>query len=872
MLDSGWAGKQDLKIVSGGEAIDRELANRLALMCEELWNFYGPTETTVWSSFARMQVKDGPILIGVPVANNRLYILDEEKQPLGEGQTGRLWIGGEGLACGYANREELTAEKFVPDPFVDVPGARMYDTGDLARWMPDGQIECLGRVDHQVKIRGYRIELGEIESAMKGHPLVGDAVTNVFKDSFGESQLVGYTVASNGQLPSPDDLRDYLGKKLPDYMVPIAFQPLDRLPMTPSQKADRKALPRPSILDSLQEPLKIDVADDSAVEILTKLWASVLGRSEMKSSDNVFKLGAHSLHVARVHAELRKAIPKKITIAQLFQYATPEALAAYFEDKETSVVKARTRSRKTTGSRDIAIIGMAGRFPESPDLDVYWKNLRDGVECIRDFSDEELQAPGVGPEIYRDQRYVNRGCDLADYEIFDAGFFEMSPTEAEITNPQHRIFLQSAWETLEHAGYAPSTYDGSIGFYAGAGHNSYVQRLDREPGVNYLQLLVGNEHDYLTTRIAFKLGLSGPALNIQTACSTSLVAVHTACEALFSGQCDMALPGGVSVAWTERRGYLYEDGMIFSKDGHCRAFDAGATGTVFSSGSGLILLKPLEQALEDGDTVHAVLRGVVINNDGARKGSFAAPSIDGQAEVISEALAQQEIDPSTISYVEAHGTGTVVGYPIEVVGLTKAYQAYTQERQYCGLGSVKTNIGHTDSAAGIAGLLKIVMAMKHRQLPPSLNFETPNPDLDLENSPFFIQTKLTDWESVGPRRAALSSFGLGGTNAHAILEEAPELAPTSLLRPYHLFLFSARSKGALSDLIGKWPGFLEAQPDLNFADAAYTLKVVRTHLEQRAFTVARSTKDFDAAKVVRSQAAIKQQDASFSLPGKGLSM
>ena len=869
VLASGWEGKKDLKIICGGEAIDRELANRLVPMCEELWNFYGPTETTVWSSFARMQVEDGPILVGIPVANNRLYVLNEEKQPLEEGQTGRLWIGGEGLAVGYANREELTAERFVPDPFVDVPGARMYDTGDLARWMPDGQVECLGRVDHQVKIRGYRIELGEIESVIKEHPLVGDAVTNVFKDDMGESQLVGYTVAANGKLPSTDELRDYLGKKLPEYMVPIAFEPLKRLPMTPSQKVDRKALPRPAILDSLQASLEIDTATGNPVEILTKLWASVLGRSELSASDNVFKLGAHSLHVARLHAELRKAFPKKITIAQLFQYATPEALAAYFEDKETGVIKARTRTRKTTGSRDIAIIGMAGRFPESPDLDAYWKNLRDGVECIREFSEEDLQKAGIGPETYRDQRYVNRGCDLAGYESFDAGFFEMSPTEAEITNPQHRIFLQAAWETLEHAGYSPSSYEGAIGFYAGARHNSYVQRLDREPGVNYLQLLVGNEHDYLTTRAAFKLGLRGPALNVQTACSTSLVAVHTACEALLSGQCDMALAGGVSVAWPERRGYLYEDGMIFSKDGHCRAFDADATGTVFSPGSGLVLLKPLEPALEDGDTVYAVLRGVAINNDGDRKGSFAAPSVDGQAEVISEALAQQEIDPATISYVEAHGTGTVVGDPIEVAGLTKAYQAHTGQRQYCGLGSVKTNIGHTDSAAGIAGLLKVVQAMKHRQLPPSLNFETPNPDLDLESSPFFIQTKLTDWESVGPRRAALSSFGLGGTNAHAVLEEAPELEPTSLSRPYQLLPFSARSGDALSALIEKWPGFLEEHADLNIADAAYTLKVGRTHFEKRAFTVVQSAKDVDADQVIRSQAAVKQRDVVFLFTGQG---
>ncbi len=870
VLATGWKGKADLKIVSTGEAIDRELANQLAPMCEELWNFYGPTETTVWSSFARMHKEEGPILIGYPVANNRLYILDEHLQPLGVGETGRLFIGGEGLARGYANRPELTAEKFIPDPFVDDDAARMYDTGDLARWMADGQVECLGRVDHQVKIRGYRIELGEIESVIKQHPSVGDAVTNVFKDAFGEPQLIGYTVPANGAAPESEELRSFLSSKLPDYMVPIAFEPLAKLPMTPSQKVDRKALPKPAILDKTSEPVALE---GTAEEVITRIWASVLGKEGLSAEDHVFKLGAHSLHVARVHAQLRQAFPKKITIAQLFQYGTPAALAPYFETSANKRLHVRTQNAVNT-SRDIAIIGMAGRFPKSPNLDAYWANLRDGVECIRDYAEDDLIAAGVGPEVYRDPRYVSRGCDLERHEQFDAGFFEMSPIEAKLTNPQHRIFLQAAWEALEHAGYAASRFEGAIGLYGGAGHNRYAHRLETEPGVQYLQLLVGNEHDYLTTRTAFKLGLRGPALNIQTACSTSLVAIHEACDALISGQCDMALAGGVSLAWPEGRGYLYEEGMIFSKDGHCRAFDANATGTVFSPGVGIVALKPLAQALEDGDSVHAVLRGIAINNDGNRKGSFAAPSIEGQAEVIAETLAQQQIDPSTISYVEAHGTGTVVGDPIEVAGLTQAYREHTSKSQYCGLGSVKTNIGHTDSAAGVAGLLKVVLAMKHKQLPPSLNFETPNPDLQLEDSPFYIQTSLQEWQCEGPRRAALSSFGLGGTNAHAILEEAPETAPSgSISRPYHCFPFSARTEKALEGLLDKWPSFLEDQPDLSLPDAAYTLQVGRTDFESRAFVVARDHSELQARlgekRSIRLPAPPKKRRAIFLFTGQG---
>ncbi|MGY8690648.1 MAG: beta-ketoacyl synthase N-terminal-like domain-containing protein, partial [Verrucomicrobiales bacterium] len=605
---------------------------------------------------------------------------------------------------------------------------------------------------------------------------------------------------------------------------------------------------------------------DSVTKI-TAIWGKALGRDLIEAHDNVFKIGAHSLHVARVHAQLREHFQKKITIAQLFQFSKPQALAAYFEESTSDRTVKRTKSRQTTGSRDIGVIGMAGRFPGAPDLHAYWENLRQGIESIRDFTEEELEAAGIGPEIYRDERYVKRGSAFPRHGHFDAGFFEMSPMEAEHTNPHHRLFLQAAWETLEHAGYVPSTYDGFIGLYAGGGHNSYAQRFDSSiPGVHYLQLLVGNEHDYMATRTEFKLGLRGTAMSIQTACSTSLVAVQVACEALLSGPCDIALAGGVSVAWPEGQGYLYEEGMIFSKDGHCRAFEAKASGTIFSPGVGLVALKPLEQTIEDGDTVHAVIRGIAINNDGNSKGSFASPSIEGQAEVISDALGQQDIDPSTISYVEADGTGTIIGDPIEVAGLTQAYRQHTSNNQYCALGSVKPNIGHTDAAAGIAGLLKLILSLKHRQIPPTLNYDTPNPERDLKNSPFYIQNRLTGWDSVSPRRGAVSSFGLGGTNAHAIVEEAPEQAPSSLSRPFQLLPFSASSKQALEDLVARWPAFLAANPTLSLPDAAYTLQTGRTAFDHRGFVVADS---LEGHHVIFDKTPIKQRRTAFLFTGQG---
>ncbi|MEY3894957.1 MAG: hypothetical protein RLZZ214_476, partial [Verrucomicrobiota bacterium] len=703
VLAAGWRGKKNLKAVIGGEAVDRDLAAQLIPLCGELWNFYGPTETTVWSSCLRMEPREGPVVIGRPLHGNDIYVLDELLQPVAGGESGEICIGGDGVARGYANRPDLTAEKFIPDPFSNTPGATMYRTGDLGRWHADGMLECQGRADHQVKVRGYRIELGEIESALKDHPAIRDAVVVVYEPEPGDQRLISYIIAE-GEPPSREVLQEHLGGRLPGYMIPTVFVTMQAFPMTPNQKIDRNTLARENPVGA-PVSLEIPVVDgDDIATVIASIWQNVLGLPRIGTHENVFKLGAHSMHVARVHAELKRRFEKRITVARIFQHPTPDSLARYFnEDSTTAAPSPAKRRAGMTACRDIAIVGMSARFGGARDVDEFWHNIRDGVESIRDFREEELLAKGVPPELIADKRYVRRGCVLEDHESFDAGFFDMSPREAEITNPQHRVFLQAAWGALEHSGYVPESYDGSIGLFAGAGHNNHAHIHPELTGVEYLQCLVGNEHDYLTTRTAFKLGLTGPALNIQTACSTSLVAIHAACQALMSGQCDMAVAGGVSISWPEGRGYLYGEGLIFSQDGKCRVFDARASGTVFGHGVGLVTLKPLDQAQADGDTIHAVIRGIAINNDGMRKGSFAAPSIDGQAEVIAAALAQQDIHPESIGLMEAHGTGTAVGDPIELAGLTKAYRQWSDKKQFCAIGSVKTNIGHTDAAAGSAG-------------------------------------------------------------------------------------------------------------------------------------------------------------------------
>ena len=433
----------------------------------------------------------------------------------------------------------------------------------------------------------------------------------------------------------------------------------------------------------------------------------------------------------------------------------------------------------TTGL-EIAIIGMAGRFPGAASVDEFWQLLRDGQEAIAQLNADTLHQQGVDETLLNDPQYVKAGGVLADVDQFDAAFFGYSPREAELLDPQQRLFLECAWEALETAGYDAESYDGSIGVYGGAGMNGYLFNLYanarvRESASPY-ELFLASDKDFLTTRVSYKLNLQGPSLDIQTACSSSLVAVHTACQSLLSGECDIALAGGVAVS--KQQGYRYQDGGIYSPDGHCRAFDAQAQGTVGGNGVGIVVLKRLEDAQRDGDTIDAVIKGSAVNNDGALKVSYTAPRIDSQAAVIRAAQMMAEVSPESITYIEAHGTGTPLGDPIEIAALSQAFRQETERKGFCAIASVKTNIGHLDAAAGIASLIKAVLALKHGQIPPILHFQQPNPQIDFANSPFYVNTQLADWpESESPRRAGVSSFGIGGTNAHVVLEEGRPQTP-----------------------------------------------------------------------------------------------
>ena len=537
---------------------------------------------------------------------------------------------------------------------------------------------------------------------------------------------------------------------------------------------------------------------------------------------------------------------------------------------------------ETVNEADIAVIGMACRFPGANDVDQLWRNLCDGVESISFFSDEELREAGVDEATLQNPNYVKARAILDDIETFDAAFFGYSPGEAEMMDPQQRVFLQEAWRAVEAAGYTPETYSGAVGVYAGVGMNTYLLK-NLYPNLRQLgiaaayQVMIGNNKDFLSTRVAYKLSLTGPAITVQTACSTSLVATHLACQSLLLGECDMALAGGVSINIPQKSGYVYQEGMISSPDGHCRAFDARAKGTVAGNGVGLVMLKRLVDALEDGDTVHAVIKGSAMNNDGALKVGYTAPSVDGQAAVIAEAQAVAGVEADTVTYIETHGTGTTLGDPIEIRALTQAFQASASGRGFCAIGSVKTNFGHLDAAAGVAGLIKTVLALKHRKLPPSLHFEQPNPQIDFANSPFYVNTALTDWNPNGmPRRAGVSSFGIGGTNVHVVLEEAPSQPPSGASRSEQLLVLSAQTESALETMSANLATYLRQHTGLNFADVAYTLQKGRKPLPQRRALVC---SDADEAVKILNALPSKQAPTGyeettdrpvvFMFPGQG---
>jgi amino acid adenylation domain-containing protein len=902
-------------LLIGGEALSTAdvagLAGLLARTGElRIVNGYGLTETAVCSTIYDLEPADLAAgrqpPIGRPLQNQRTYVLDRHLEPRPVGCPGELYVAGLGVARGYAGRPDLTAERFLPDPFV--AGERMYRTGDLAAVRSDGNLVYLGRGDQQVKLRGFRIELAEIESALASHPGVRAAAAVVRRDEGdGEPRLAAYIVPD--RLPGGAtvsaaellaDLLQKLREKLPDSMVPAAVVFLDELPRNVNDKLDVARLPAPP--RTRPELAAAYAAPRSELErAIAAVWSAALKLESVGLDDNFFDLGGHSLLMAKVHARLGEALGREVSLIELFQYPTVGSLARHLarvaEPPGPATPSAAERpggarrpSRSSSGiEADIAVIGLAGRFPGAPDVRRLWLNLAAGREGIRFFTAEELIAAGVDPELVARPDYVKAKGILGDVDLFDAAFFGLNPREVELMDPQHRVFLECAWEALEDAGWDAERYPGQAGVYAGLSMNTYLlmnllSHMELVASADTLQASLGNDKDPLTARVSYKLNLRGPSVTIQSASSTSLVAVHLACQALINRDCDMALTGGVSIHLPEISGYLYQEGGTVSRDGHCRAFDAASTGFVSGHGCGVVVLKRLSEALADRDHVYAVIKGSACNNDGSHKVSFMAPSVDGQIQLYDLAYEKAGIDPATVSYVECHGTGTALGDPIEIAALSQAFAARTDRKGFCAIGSIKTNIGHLDTAAGVCGLIKAVLALHHRTLPPTLHFSTPNPRIDFAASPFFVNTELRPWEVADgiPRRAGVTSLGMGGTNAHVVLEEAPAAAlrPESRpARPWQLLVLSAKSATALDRATLRLAEQLRDRPDLPLAalaDIAYTLQVGRKAFQHRRALLCRDLPDaahalesLDPERLLTRAATPGEHPVAFLFPGQG---
>ncbi|MFT5386758.1 MAG: 3-oxoacyl-(acyl-carrier-protein) synthase, partial [Saprospiraceae bacterium] len=537
--------------------------------------------------------------------------------------------------------------------------------------------------------------------------------------------------------------------------------------------------------------------------------------------------------------------------------------------------------RSLPQNKDIAIIGLSVRFPGAKDLEEFWQNLIQAKDISREFTAEELLAEGIDPQTINDPDYIRRGMYLEDADCFDAEFFGYLPKEAALMDPQHRVFLECAYASLEDAGYDPERTNLNIGVFGGVARNTYlINNVLTHPNyfnsLDDFQLGITLEKDFPATRVAYKLNLKGPAVNVQTACSSSGVAVHLACQSIRAGDSDIVIVGGGRIQPPIASGHLHKEGHALSPDGYCRTFDAGANGMVRGHGMSFIVLKNLDKAIADGDNIHAIIKGTAINNDGADKIGFTAPSIKGQSEAIIKAYQNAGINPETLSYIEAHGTGTAIGDPIEIAGLTTAFKAFTHKKQFCHIGSVKANIGHLDAGASIAGIIKTILSMKHKILPPLMHFKKPNPQINFTDSPFIINQSPVAWKKgTQARRAGISSFGLGGTNAHIILEEAPQIEKKNHKKPYELILLSAKKVAALQSVKEQYTKYFSST-DASLNAIAFTLQTGRKHFQQRAFLIAKDTQEArnilenpESIQVYSKESKSKTSKIVFMFPGGG---
>lgn len=837
-------------IFVGGEAITPDTIEMYfrTEISARLENVYGPTECTMWASNYSITACEEAVnvSIGSPLNEIRWYVTDKNNRLQMIGVPGELCLSGVGLARGYLNKAELTSQQFCDNPFykktIDPSWyQKMYKTGDLVRWLPNGTIEFLGRIDSQVKMNGLRIELGEIENALGQHPEIIKAVV-VMKQTVNHLQvLCAYYLAE--QEIDQNSLRKFLKRHIPAYMIPSSFIRLDELPVNNSGKTDRKAL----IADNHQcmgNTSHKKLADSPLENIIAAVWQDVLGVETIDVSDNFFEIGGHSTLAVLAYNKLKQSIQSDFSITALYEFPTIKMLAEFLAGNQETTMENRTLFSNTGKSYrpcDIAIIGMSVNVPGAETLNDFWNILQEGKESIHFYSDEELLDLGIKKAVIDDKYYVKAKGRIESIEFFDSTLFEHTPNEVRLMSPQLRALYKGTWQALEDAGYCPESTEDKIGVFVGGSDDFvwYADALGNGDGgysETYESYTMSTNH-FLATRLAYKFNLKGPALSALTGCSTSLVTPHLACQSLIMRECDLAIAGGITIESPNEGGYMYYDGMMFSPDGHCRPFDAGAQGTVFSNGMGIVVLRRLEDAIAAGDHIYGVIKGSAINNDGSIKAGFAAPSVEGQSQAIIQAYQRAGIDPETVSYIEAHGTGTILGDPIEVMSLTKAFG--TDKKNYCTLGSVKGNIGHADTAAGVVGLVKVAMSLNHKYIPGTVNYRIPNPRIDFSQTPFVVTNKGQNWISQDqvPLRAGINSFGVGGTNAHMIVEEFKEQRESSPSDEHNLFLISGKTESALTENLKAILSDLAVSGDINYSDAAWTMMTGRKHFTHRKAVV-----------------------------------
>lgn len=776
-------------IILAGEMFNPALANQLHALShvQKIYNCYGPSEATTYVCCFLLptRIEASLIPIGHAILGNRVWLVDEADNDIPIGMPGEIVIQGEAVMRGYLNHQLQI---------------QPYKTGDYGYYNNHGEIVFIGRRDSQIKRHGYRIELQDIETVLVNAPGVSVAAV-LLMDFEHDQKLVAFVEAES----EVSKLEQFAKQHLPSFMVPTLWRVMSALPRLPNGKVDKNHLVQSNVNSDTQQ-------------IIETIWTKLLQHSDFTVTDNFFDVGGHSLLLYSLIAELEQAFDRTFTRLDILSHPCVADLSAFIDTGSDYFIPESSKRKKT----DLAIIGIGVRLPDASSPDEFWNNIAQGKSSVQSLSRDESNP----------DNYVSAVSPVANIEYFDHDFFNMSLREAQRLDPQQRLILECCWHALEDAGHA-SLAKQRIAVFSAIEMSQYLQNnlqklLNESSAVEAFQIRIANDKDYVASRVAYKLNLSGPAVGIQTACSSSLVALHMAKQSLQNNECDMAIVCAASLHIPQLQGYVHQEGMVTSKDGICRAYDEDANGTVFGNGACAVLLSP---ATVNSANVYAVIKGSAINNDGSKKVSYAAPSTLGQVAVIQQAQQEANIFGDTIELVEGHGTGTVLGDAVELDALSTVFREHIQTSQTCALGSIKTNIGHLDSAAGLAGLIKAALAIKHRQIPASLNFKTPNQQLDA--SPFYIATEIKSWQQTDhPRHAAVSSFGIGGTNAHVILAEPDSVSRHADAKQF-IFVVSAKTSDALVNLIKQYIIWLPANPSVNLANLCFTSQVGRAHFAFR---------------------------------------